>query len=230
MNDDEIIEWLRRRISDVNPDPPVAFSPQRWRDQLEAHLHTTVDELADQSTVGLRGWPTITRQTVRAYTSAPLEAPDSVERAFVAAMIWGGGPPAPDGDTRHPWRTATALATPGAITCLAQAAQAVHEEQLGEALRLATRPRYLGTSFATKWLWAVNSPDQHVAALIMDAQVAGILEELGRPELTVSASDPRRKDRGRYVTYCVSATRWATELDVPPDVIERTLFSAAANR
>lgn len=230
MQDDELFDWIRLRISDVHPDAPVAFSPAHWRRQLESDLHDTIEELADQSTTSFRGWPTVTRKTVRAYTAGSLGAPDSVERGFVVTMIWGGGPPAEDGDPRQPWRTAKALDTPGAVSRLEQSAEAVREGQLGEGLRLATSLDRIGTSFATKWLWAVSSPQQRVAALVMDAQVAKTLRGFGRSELTVTQSTPSSRDRQRYVAYCETATRWAIELGVVPELVERALFSAATNR
>lgn len=126
-------------------------------------------------------------------------------RLFVAGQVWGSGTT----NGRGPWRTTQALADPRVETHLCDSAAAARVWKPSEARR-AWAVSGIGTSFATKWLWAatldVNPPAGGCRPLILDDRVRGTLGLLGwRPG---HAADPD----GSYAAWVSAAHRWAQVL------------------
>jgi len=216
---------LASEIADIRglTDRAIAFSPPHWERQLARHR---IDGRALQAITGsersVDGLPTVTRGRLVDYTST-LDLDDAHERqdAFLAVMVWGGGPPRMrgrrGGDPRTPWRIATALTStrrgePSDI--LRKSVEAVREGDLERAYLEATRLHRVSGSFATKWLWLVGAIETvPMRPLVWDSIIVAWLGQ-NCPALASRRRFPSgsREDAGRYVSYVASLHAWAAEL------------------
>ncbi len=79
---------------------------------------------------------------------------------------------------------------------------------------------HLGPAFFTKYLYAAGAGRDDHPCLILDARVAAALHRGGWDSLSTRGSWPAHT----YQRYCALLTRWAGEIGVRPDLIERWLF------
>jgi len=216
---------LKGAVADIRglTDRPIVFSPAHWDRQLSAH---GIEQQALGALAGLERpageLPTVTRARLVDYAST-LDLDDARERrdAFLAVMVWGGGPPRRrgrrGGDPRTPWRIAAALTStrrgdPSAI--LRDSVEAVREGDLERAYLEATRLHRVSGSFATKWLWLVGAIETvPMRPLVWDSIIVAWLGQ-NCPALASRRRFPSgsREDASRYVSYVASLHAWAAEL------------------
>ena len=205
-------------------DRPIEFSPSHWQRQLE-RFSVRAEVVAE-----LRGseagadLPRITRQELVAYVAERgIQDRDDRIDAFLAAMIWGGGPPRRrdrrGGDSRTPWRIATALSSRrfgDPDEHLVASLRALREGDLESAYLAATRLHWVSGSFATKWLWLIGEVESiEPRPLIWDSVTVAWLNRHSPALASRRASPARTKtDAGLYRDYVVSLDAWAAELGV----------------
>lgn len=240
MNVAPLPQALRRSAKEIAAveDRRIEFSPALWRKQLDRFgVQTTA--ITDLSYPTVEGeLATITREALITYAnSRDLTSRQGRRDAFVAAMVWGGGPPRrrgrQGGDSRAPWRIATALSSerfgdPDLL--LQESIDAVRDGELVAAYYSATRLHWVNGAFATKWLWLVgelyNADPQ---PLVWDSVIVAWLNQ-NSPGLASKRASPARtkNDADRYRDYVRSLAAWASELQVAGGAskLEAYIFAA----
>lgn len=224
---------------EATDDRPIPFSPAHWERQLQKQgIRTPAVEALRRESPATESLPTVTREgLVRFASGCDLEKPRGLIDAFIAAMIWGGGPPrrkgVRGGDARAPWRIATALSTqrfgdPAAI--LRSSLLAVRQARLVDAYLAATRLHWVNGAFATKWLWLIGElEDTPVRPIVWDSIIVAWLKEHSA-SLASSGDSPSRTrhDAERYADYVITLGRWADELRISGGAsrLESYIFAA----
>jgi hypothetical protein len=210
---------------DTAPDRRIEFSPDHWERQLRGKgVRTTAIEALRGEAAAPGPHPTITRaELIRHASTCNLETPEGLLDAFVATMIWGGGPPRTrdrrGGDPRAPWRIATALSTTrfGEPTdLLHESRNAVREGRIADAYLVATRLHWVNGAFATKWLWLIGEVEGPcVRPLVWDSIIVGWLRQHSS-SLASTGRNPTRTQRNaeRYADYVTALGMWAKVLGV----------------
>ena len=85
---------------------------------------------------------------------------------------------------------------------------------------------HLGPAFFTKYLYAAGAGHDAHPCLILDSRVATALRRSGWDSLGTRGGWPA----ATYARYCDLLTRWAGEVGVRPDLIERWLFDTGTPR
>ena len=240
MNISPLPPVLRRAAREISAveDRGIAFSPAHWSKQLDRFAVEST-AIADLSSPTIDAeLPTITRAALIRYANGlGLTSREGRRDAFIAAMVWGGGPPRRrgrrGGDSRAPWRIATALSSkrfgdPDVL--LHESIDAVRNGDLVGAYLSATRLHWVNGAFATKWLWLVGELyDVEPKPLIWDAVIVAWLEQ-NSPELASKRASPARtrSDASRYRDYVLSLAAWASELQIDggPAKLEAYIFAA----
>ncbi len=220
-------------------DRPIEFSAAHWERQLQkSGVSTSTIEALQQASTTAEALPTVTRADLIQFgLHCDLEKPSGLIDAFVAAMVWGGGPPrrkgVRGGDSRAPWRIATALSTrrfgePVAI--LQDSLVAVREARLVDAYLAATRLHWVNGAFATKWLWLIGEIERTpVRPLVWDSIIVAWLKKHSET-LASSGRSPARTqgDAQRYADYVMAVASWADELTIPGGAsqLESYIFAA----
>jgi hypothetical protein len=193
--------------------PAMPWNRERWNAWNPRH-HSTLAALPDA----------LDRPTVRRLCEHATTSPEAAERAFVATMVWGYGEVgygafrvnrilsvnrAP-GARLH--TTAKALSERGAVAGYAELAD-----------YQASRLRFLGPAFGTKFL-AFCSRDAEHNALILDRLVANWLQRNTTLDL-----DPVPWNLSTYARFVDQLQEWSAALDISPDDLECRIFSAESD-
>ncbi|SDZ44413.1 hypothetical protein SAMN05421684_5105 [Asanoa ishikariensis] len=160
----------------------------------------------------------VDRATVARHAANAADGEIEAERAFVAAMVWGYGPTG-----YGAYRTARVLGeNPEARPTLHTAAQIVKRDGGARAFEWLSehRLRYLGVSFATKYLYFCNGPDAP-PALILDQLVQRWLRQHAGCHLRLEWHV------GDYDRYLRMACSWAEVLGIAAGDVEYLMFSDA---
>ncbi|RLK25395.1 hypothetical protein DER29_3397 [Micromonospora sp. M71_S20] len=144
------------------------------------------------------------------------EAHGEAVRAFVIAMVWGYGPVG-----YGAFRTARVLReNEEAPRILREVALRTRRDGGAEAFKWLRqhRLRYLGVSFATKYLFFCSGAEAS-PALVLDRRVQRWLWR--HADLHVSLN----WNVDHYRRYLCLVTKWAGDLDLRPDEVEYLMFS-----
>lgn len=193
--------------------PAMPWNRQRWSSWNPRH-RATLTALPDP----------LDRATLRRLCNQAAASPEAAERAFVATMVWGYGEVGYGAFRVN--RILSVNRAPGArlrtaAQVLLQCGPGAGYSQLADYQ--ASRLRFLGPAFGTKFL-AFCSRDADHAALILDRLVARWLQRNTRLNL-----DPVPWDRSNYDRYLDRMQEWSAALGTFPDDLECCIFSAESD-
>ncbi|GAA3284082.1 hypothetical protein GCM10020218_041700 [Dactylosporangium vinaceum] len=162
----------------------------------------------------------IDREAVRAQASSLKDEADAI-RLFITAMVWGYGPIG-----YGPFRTARVLAeNSAAAATLLSVGQCVRTAGGPAAFGLLkkNRLRWLGVSFATKYMYFCNEPSRNPAL---------ILDSLVQRWLSVNADIRLRTDWrvDHYERYVRTVVHWAAQLSLELGEVEFLMFDDELHR
>lgn len=201
-----VVEWQRLGMPRQSS---TSYRRDAWAETFPEHreLITGLPEQLD-------------RPAVRGVIAELDPGPVWVARSFVVTQIWGYGDRA-YGPTRV--RRVLDEAGHGAGAALSEAGRLVNQEGPAAAFRALAgehKLKWLGTSFATKFLFFV---DRNERALILDDFIADWLRKSAEIRLTLQPMTSR--DYERYLELMFG---WAEALAVTPAELEEVLFTAGA--
>ncbi|SCF16047.1 hypothetical protein GA0074695_3880 [Micromonospora viridifaciens] len=187
------------------PQNGIGWNRSTWQATLPEHrdLFAQLPDRVDREYVAKRG-------------SRAVEGEDAAVQAFVTAMVWGYGRVG-----YGAFRTARVLReNHDAPRILREVALKTRRDGGAEAFeRLKQhRLRYLGVSFATKYLFFCSDAETS-PALVLDRRVQRWLWQHAGCHFSLNWNV---EDYRRYLRL---VTKWARELDLSPDEVEYLMFA-----
>jgi len=143
---------------------------------------------------------------------------------FIITCLWGYN----KNDKAGPVKLFYAMRKEGAREIIKDGAEMAREGQLKAAFKTIDRLDQIGTSYATKFLYAVGTskPDLCPPPVILDGVIYKRLQEIGGDDLArrAFAFDSTKHGADGYDRYCKAVRRWANELSLQSADVELLLF------
>jgi hypothetical protein len=200
----------RWRARGCPPQGPTSYNRVAWIERLP-EFEAVIAQLPDD----------LDRGAVQAEVDRLAHSADWPLSSFVVTQIWGYGTRGyGPSRVRRVFDEAGARARPALAEAVARLRAGTPEDGLAVFESEKHKLKWLGTSFATKFLFFM---DPQRRALVLDDFVAGWLNENAALRLTVQPLSSRH-----YATYLTAMHDWAGRLELPAATIEEVLFADAA--